>query len=387
MSSRLIITLFFFAMGFSKQAEAYPDFIGYGYSSCILCHYNGHGNGPLSDYGRGVFASEIASRGFVDPKVTDEELSQKSGFLGKKQLPWWFRPGFKYRGLWFQSNPGAETTVKKLIHMQADASVAFLFDQDQKYLLVGSYGYYPVAANLKNDPNRPTDYISREHYFRWIRNDNQTWFIGLMDKAFGIRIADHTAYSRAKVGVAQNDQAYGVMAIIKKDPWEFTPHIFIGNLAQASDQRHKGFSFMAEKDMHQYFRLGGSVMLSENTYTNWTRAAAHGKYGYGKGNSLLAEAGIILNKPKSTEGKTGGYGMAQSLALIKRGYFFLSQIEYYNQTLSTKSSDNLKWTMGLLTFPYMKTEFRFTVINGRDLSDESVNGDTWTIQTQLHFSL
>jgi hypothetical protein len=372
---------------FSRFAFSYPDFIGYGYSSCILCHYNGHGNGPLSDYGRGVFASEIVSKGYLDPKVTDEELSEKSGFLGKKPLPWWVRPGFKYRGLWFQTNPGSETTMKKFVHMQADASVAFLFDQDQKKIAVMSYGYYPVPASLRNDPNKPSEWISREHYFRWMKDDNLTLFVGLMDKAYGIRIVDHTAFSRVKVGVAQNDQTYGVMGIYKKDPWEFTPHVFMGNLAQNSDQRQKGFSFMAERDMHQYFRLGGSLMLSENNYVNWTRMAGHGKYGYGKGNSLLTEAGIIMNKPKSGSAKTGGYGIGQSLALIKRGYFFLSQVEYYNQTLSTKSPDSLKWTFGLLTFPYLKTEFRFTFVNGRDLSDETVVGDSWSIQTQLHFSL
>ncbi len=383
----LVSFLFLTALFFGNSVQAYPDFIGYGYSSCMLCHYNGHGGGALSDYGRGVFASEIVSKGYLDTKITDEELSQSSGFLGKKQIPWWVRPGFKYRGLYFESNPGSQIAVKRVIQMQADFNMAFLFDQDQKFMAVFSYGYYPVPANLKNDPNKPSDMISREHYFRWMRNDNQTWFIGLMDKAYGIRIVDHTAYSRAKVGVAQNDQTYGVMAIIKKEPWEFTPHVFIGNTAQPSDLRQKGFSFMAERDMHQYFRLGGSMMMSENSYTNWTRFAGHSKFGYGKGNSLLTEAGLILNKPKSGQGKTGGYGLAQSLALIKRGYFFMSQVEYYNQTLSTKSPDNLKWTFGLLTFPYLKTEFRLNFVNGRDLSDESVVGDSWSVQTQLHLSL
>lgn len=387
MSFSLTWILFFSALAFGRLAFAYPDFIGYGYSSCMLCHYNGHGNGALTDYGRGVFASEIASKGYYDAKITDEELSQRSGFLGKKPLPWWFRPGFKYRGLYFQTNPGSETTLKKYIPMQADLNSAFLFDKDQKYMVILSYGYYPVPANLRNDPNKPSEWISREHYFRWMKNDNLTWFVGLMDKAYGIRLVDHTAYSRVKVGVAQNDQTYGVMAIYKKEPWEFTPHIFIGNLAQPADLRQKGFSFMTEKDMHQYFRLGGSLMLSENNYVNWTRFAGHGKYGFGKGNSLLTEAGVIMNKPKSGAAKTGGYGLAQSLALIKRGYFFLSQIEYYNQTLSTKSPDNLKWTFGLLTFPLMKTEFRLTFVNGRDLSDESVVGDSWSVQTQLHLSL
>lgn len=382
MLSRLIIFLLI-----AKTAFSYPDFIGYGYSSCMLCHFNSQGNGPLTDYGRGVFASEIVSKGYLPSNISDEELSERSGFLGKTKIPWWIRPGFKYRGLWFQSNPGSEGTVKKYIHMQADASVAFQFDQDQKYVFVGSWGYYPVPASLKNDPNRPSDWISREHYFRWIKDDNLTFYVGLMDKAYGIRLVDHTSFSRSKVGVAQNDQTHGIMTVYRKEPWEITPHVFMGNMAQPSDLRQKGFSIVAERDMHQYFRLGTSAMMSQNDYVSWLRAAGHSKYGYGKGNSLLSEFGFIQNKPKSGTSKTGGYALAESLALIKRGYFFLSQVEYYNQTLSTKSSDNLKWTFGLLMFPYLKTETRLTLVNGRDLSDDTVVGDSWLLQAQIHFSL
>lgn len=368
-------------------AYSYADFIGYGYSSCMTCHYNGQGNGPLNDYGRGVFAAEVISKDLMNSKTTDEELSEKSGFLGKKPLPWWFRPGFKYRGLWFQTNPGSKEVTNKFVHMQADMSAAFHFDQDQKWILVTTFGYYPVPASLKNDPNKPTDWISREHYLRYLKNDNLTLFFGLMDKAFGIRTVDHTAFSRSKTGLAQNDQSYGVMAIYRKEPWEYTTHLFAGNLAQDSELRQKGISLMAEKDLNQFHRIGSSFMMSENNYINWTRLSGHSKLGFGKGNSFLTEAGLIQNKPKNGEIKNGGYAIAQSMALIRRGYFFLSQAEYYNQTLSTKSPDNLKWTFGLVMFPYLKTEYRFTFINGRDLSDESASGDSWVAQMQLHLSL
>lgn len=379
--------LFLFVILLNLPANSYPSFIGYGYGNCILCHYNGHGNGAITDYGRSVFASEIASRRFYDPKITDEELTEKSGFLGKKPLPWWFRPGFKYRGLYYQINPGSETSISKYITMQADANVAFLFDQDQKTIAVMSFGYYPVSSALKNDPNKPSDWISREHYVRYLAKENLSVFVGLMDKSYGVRTVDHKAYSREKVGVAQNDQTYGVMAIFKKEPWEFTPHVFIGNLAQNSELRQKGFSFMAEKDLTQFHRVGSSLMISENNYTSWLRLGAHSKLGFGKGNSFIFESGIIQNKPKTGDIKNGGYVFAESVAIIERGYFFLSQLEYYNETLSTKSNDNLKWTLGFLTFPLLKTELRFTIVNGRSINDASVNSDTTSAQLQLHLSL
>jgi hypothetical protein len=214
-----------------------------------------------------------------------------------------------------------------------------------------------------------------------------TLMVGKMDQIYGIRIPDHTAFSRTMPGVAQNDQTYGVMGIYRKEPWDYTTHVFMGNLAQDSELRQRGLSLMAEKDLNQFHRLGGSFMMSENNYINWVRLAGHSKLGFGKGNSFLTEAGLIQNKPKTGEIKNGGYAIAQSMALIRRGYFFLSQAEYYNQTLSTKSPDNLKWTFGLVAFPYMKTEYRFTFVNGRDLSDESATGDSWVAQMQLHLSL
>lgn len=353
----------------------------------MTCHYNGQGNGPLNDYGRGVFAAEIISKALMTKDIKDEELSERSGFLGKTPLPWWFRPGFKYRGLWFQTNPGSEQSTNRLVHMQADATAAFHFDQDQKWVLVTSFGYYPVPPSAQSDPNKPSSWISREHYLRYLKSENLTLFFGLMDKAFGIRTIDHTAYSRSKTEIAQNDQTYGVMAIFRKEPWEYTTHVFIGNFAQTAELRQRGLSLMAEKDLNQYHRLGGSFLMSENNYKNLTRLAGHSKLGFGKGNSFLTELGLIQNKPKSSELKNGGYAMAQSMAMLTRGYFFLSQAEYYNQTLSTKSADNLRWTFGLVSFPYLKTEYRLTLINGRDLSDETVSGDSWQLHMQLHLSL
>jgi hypothetical protein len=29
----------------AQTVYAYPEFIGYGYKSCLTCHWNGHGNG------------------------------------------------------------------------------------------------------------------------------------------------------------------------------------------------------------------------------------------------------------------------------------------------------------------------------------------------------
>ena len=59
---KLIFQLIIFTLLPVKFVHAYPEFIGYGYGSCLTCHYNGAGGGPLSDYGRSLFAVEIAAK-------------------------------------------------------------------------------------------------------------------------------------------------------------------------------------------------------------------------------------------------------------------------------------------------------------------------------------
>ena len=70
---KLVITTLF-TLFLSATASAYPDFIGYGYASCLTCHFNGQGSGPLNDYGRALWSAEIASRALYPKSMSDEEI-------------------------------------------------------------------------------------------------------------------------------------------------------------------------------------------------------------------------------------------------------------------------------------------------------------------------
>lgn len=381
------IFLFALLLTVVPSAWSYPSFVSYGYRSCVMCHFNGQGNGPLNDYGRALFSAEIASRSLYPKEVTDDELGERSGFLGKTPLPGWFRPGFKARVLWFQTDPGSAASTNRIIPMQLDGSVAILFDEQQKWIAVASLGYMatPQALVMAGEKLPPT--YSREHYVRYNPSENWFFYAGFMDKVYGIRTADHTAFSRAKTGLAQNDQSHGFVIQNIQGPWEYTLNPFIGNLSQGADIRQAGAALMVEHDIHEKLRVGGAVLSSKNNYVTWNRAEGHVKYGYGHGNSLLFEFGLIQDRPISATTKTGAYGFLENLAHISRGYNFLSQIEYYNQTLSTQSPDQYRWTLGFLMFPAPRYEVRTTIVNGRSQSDAGGTPDQWQAQVQLHVSL
>lgn len=376
----LLLKLLFFG----TAASAYPEFIGYKYSSCITCHYNGQGNGPLNDYGRALWSAEIAGR---VSSATDEELGESSGFLGKTELPWWIRPGIKARGLYYKINPpkGRERTIL----MQAEANVALFFDRDQRFAFIGSYGYAPTMPGTM-DPRgkKPKDWVSREHYLRVAATDNLWIYLGMMDKVYGLRIANHTAFSRKNVGVAMNDQSHGVIAHYIQPKWEATINGFIGNLYQEAELRQKGASTLLEYEIKEAWRVGITGLSSQNTYVKNLRYGALTKYGFGNGSAILFESGVIQNTPKIGATRTGYYVYSEAIQKIVRGYHLFVTGQAYKERMETGKSDTIVTGFGLLMFPMARTEVRIDVENGRNYSSApTVEADYWNLMAQLHLSL
>lgn len=381
----LLPLLFFF---FSKQAAAYPEFIGYKYSSCLTCHYNGHGNGPLNDYGRALWASEIAGRMFAGGR-TEEQLGEASGFLGSKQLPWWIRPGFKARNLYYRQNPGG-AQVNRWILMQAEVNAAIFFKQDQSFAFIGSFGHAPIPNRYASVSNGPEieEWISREHYLRIQSGESMWWYIGMTDKVYGIRNVNHTAYSRARTGLAMNDQAHGVIGHYIQPTWEFTVNGFAGNLFQDADLRQMGGSTMFEYEYTEAGRVGLSALYSTNKYLGNQRFGVHVKRGYGFGSSLMFETGLIRDIPKGGDAKQGYYIYSEAMQKVVRGYHVFMAGQAYKERMVSNLSDRLKVSAGLLAFPAQRLEFRFEIENTRQFENSAgVKDETWALMGQAHVSL
>ncbi|OQW47630.1 MAG: hypothetical protein A4S09_15065 [Proteobacteria bacterium SG_bin7] len=367
------------AVIFFQNAWAYPEFIGYNYASCLTCHYNGHGNGALSDYGRALWASEIAGKLF-NSKKSDEALGESSGFLGKKKLPNWFRPGIKARYFYSMPNPPSGTTRSML--MQMDVNSAFFFDKDQKYTAVVSYGTLPEPSTRKT--------ISREHYFRWQLSDKIWQYFGKMDKVYGIRTVNHTAYSRAKTGIAQNDQSHGYIFHYVKEHLEGTFNYFIGDLTDDRPTfRQKGFSMMFEYDPVEAWRVGLSFLSSSSEAEgDRRRIGFHSKQGFGEGASLLLEIGMITDPKAGGGSKDGYYFFSQATQRLARGYhLFFSGQGYKDEFVGTRPN-NIKASFGLIMFPLHRYELRVEAENTRELiNGPGVPEDEWSLLSQLHVSL
>jgi len=390
MNRCLVFFGFFVLLLTSPSTFAYPEFIGYGYSSCLTCHFNGHGNGPLNDYGRALWSSEIASQAVFPAKWSQDEIASTSGIIGSKELPWWIRPAIKSRHLYNQNNPGSPSSVSRTYPMQLDLNSVFIFDHDSNYILSMTFGQIPQTEATRRGETTTT--ILREFFFRAQPFESWWFYVGLLDKVYGIRNLDHTSNQRLAMGLNQYSQSHGIVVHKISDKWELSANAFFGNTQIKNtiqlNQEQKGFSFMGEFEPAEKMRLGGSYLSSSSAVGDTKTAfSAHYRQGLLKGSSILAEFGFIKNKPAATAETNGNYAFIQTTLPFARGYSVRTAIEKYIQDTETLTPEQWRYTLGLLAFPIPRLEFRLDVVNGRNVKEGNADEDTWKLQGQVHVSL
>ncbi len=373
---------------FKTTSWAYPDFISYGYKSCLTCHFNGLGGGPLNDYGRALFASEFTADTFTSK--TPDQLADQSGFLGSTELPYWIRPGIKYRGLHYRTDVGSPKSQDRWINMQGDLDLVFLFDKKSELAFVFNYGYVPTPRRFtsSNDP-KPSNYISKNHYLRWQMQKGLMLYAGLFDKIFGTRHPDHTAFNRSYIGLGQTDQSHGLGIQSSNENYELSGGFFMGNLSQEKELRQVGGSVMGEYYLDKTYTLGASALQSESDFKKENRYAVHSRLGFAKGKSFIVEAGLFDNQSKTSVDKSnkGYYTFLEGLIGFSKGYNFFTTHQIYKPDIATTSgSETTRLSLGLLIFPWQRTEFRFELINVRSVAAQNTSDDQWNLQNQVHIS-
>ncbi len=367
---------------------AYPEFIGHGYATCMTCHYNGGGNGPLNDYGRSLFAAEIAAKPFWNTKLDDETLSEYSGLFGSVQLPYWLRFNIKYRGLSAIQSPLRTGQVKKFYGMQKDLDTVISFDEDQKYIFAFNLGLVekPIFASPNKTFNE-TEILTREHYFRNQFSDSLWMYLGFMDKAYGIRHPDHTAFNRGALNAGQNDQTHGLTLQYAIEKHEFFFNPYIGNLFLKRAEQFSGLSMLYLFEPSEKRRVGITSMAEETEILKRLRGALIFEAGMGEGNSVLMEGGLFENTTFGQKPIRGAYAWTQATMKLKRGIYFQSIGQYSKQNIQSIYPENFRWGLGFKYFPMQRIEILVQAIQGRIIPLDDVKADSWTFQSQLHLSL
>lgn len=362
----------------------YPNFIGFSYNSCVVCHFNPYGGGPLTDYGRATGAVAIAAKPVYAPFADDEKLAAQSQFLGTfMSLPEWFRPALAYRGLYLMNKVESDQAIAKWIHMQTEATLTVKTSSD-KWIATGTIGYVPLPSNVRGaDAAKFSTTISREHYLSYRPSKHLGFNVGKMDVAFGVHVPDHNAYIRGQIGLNQSDQSYAFQTHLAGENWESILQALAGNLSEPTTIQQRGGSVLYEHDIAESMRLGVSGLFTKSSYRTRAMGAAHGRFGFPEGSALLAEVGFDLENYNNTPSVMKQFAFVQGFARLTRGFFLLTTLEYYK----ANKAASFRVGPGIQYFPMSRLEIRADFQATQVVGQTPIPPDRYDLLLQVHLWL
>jgi hypothetical protein len=197
MRARRLLALAGIAIATARSAQAEPMFLARQYTRCTACHYSPTGGGLLTRYGRSLTDDLSSTRA---GGATQGHGRENAFAWGHPPTPDWLGLGIDVRPAHLTVDSGGFTTTEDFL-MSADVLAAL---STRGWTLYGELGREPLPK-----PDGPK-IASYEH---WIARDlgrGLSVRAGRFLPAYGIHLADHTAFTRLNLGFDVYDQVYAV---------------------------------------------------------------------------------------------------------------------------------------------------------------------------------
>jgi hypothetical protein len=181
--------------GLAGPASAEPTFLSRQYTRCTNCHFSATGGGLLTPYGRSLSRQELSTFG-ASPSGEGREQEFLFGALRDATGP--VKLGIELRPSHLDlSGPGYDATRDLL--MNAEIQAAF------------THGGWTAYAALGRQPRGDDPRIaSFEHWIGYRSERGVGVRAGRFLPAYGVRLADHSSFTRARLGLDNEDQVYAV---------------------------------------------------------------------------------------------------------------------------------------------------------------------------------
>lgn len=197
--SRRAILFSLFVLGLAaggSRATAEPVFLSRQYARCTSCHFSPTGGGLLTPYGRSLSREELSTFGASrSPGSPGREQEFLFGATGETLRPVSVGIDLRPSHLDFDS-PGGSSTRDLL--MNADLTAA---------MQRGAWTFY---AQLGRQPHEDARVASFEHWVSFKTEKGLGVRAGRFLPAYGVKLADHTSFTRASLGLGNDDQVYGL---------------------------------------------------------------------------------------------------------------------------------------------------------------------------------
>ena len=181
------------------RATAEPMFISRQYTHCTTCHYSPTGGGLLTPYGRSLSRQELSTTGASAPGTPAAQNHEQAflwGALGDTLHH--ADVGIDIRPAHLDFDIGGRSMTRDLL-MTADVLAAYRVNA---WTVYGEIGREPLAAGAKIDS-----------YEYWVAHQSASGLglrVGRFLPAYGVRFADHTAFTRSYLGFDKYDQVYAL---------------------------------------------------------------------------------------------------------------------------------------------------------------------------------
>jgi len=301
--------------------HSYPQYIAKGYTTCASCHYSPSGGGLANSYGHSTLQATFPDSVKV-PFL--EELRRK---IAKHDVT-----GFgQDKSPEFQWDLGLDTRLMFLPvpkTVNGDDEPAFI-----PMLIEGGgvAAYGPVLAYGTLTPRRagstrtPNTVFSREHWLQYKFSDRWSVRGGRVVLPFGLRIPDHTQYTREDLGFDHWDQSYGVEADYGTVKWTINAAGFFGDFwLDPTEIQQRGGVASVTYQIPSRAAVGTSVLASASEST-WRAAASlflrlrMWKSVYGMGEV----------SPHYEKGKNVGSSQSGIASLLRVGWFPIESLDLY----------------------------------------------------------
>jgi hypothetical protein len=293
--SRACAALALAALALPAGLRAEPMFLSKQYNRCTSCHYSPTGGGLLTPYGRSLSRQELSTWGRSDPGAPPPAKGKGEeaflwGALGDRLAP--LELGFDVRPSHLGLDVGGPTSNGRDLLMTADLLAAW-----------AAHGF-TAYAELGRKPAIGEESAGLYSYEYWAGYESHQGLglrVGRFFPAYGIRLADHTAFNRSTLGFDKYDQVYALELSRRTDRHLLQVSIGPGYADSIVHSQGRD-SFTASGRFQLDLNSHTSLVLSGLFRDKTALLASNGSFGVGlalgptRRLSILSEADVQLEK-------------------------------------------------------------------------------------------
>jgi hypothetical protein len=307
-----------------QQAFAYPQFIAKGYTTCASCHYSPTGGGFPNSYGHSTLSAtfpDTFGSDFLESMRKKAEKHDVTGYDSKKEPAFQWDLGLDLRLLFLTAPQGdegeSEGTGVEVIPMLFEIGGVTAY---------GPWLLYGTVTPRRSGPGQvPDSVFSREHWVQYRINDESSIRLGRMVLPFGLRIPDHTQYTREDLHLSQWNQSYGAEWDLYNQNWSISAGAFGGDLIlEPTELQQRGGVVSVARNFSDRASLGVSALLSISEMTGRTAGSLFARYRIWKKVYTMGELTPFREWGRKVDGSR-----SETAGLFRLGWFPIESLDTY----------------------------------------------------------